>query len=230
MWDKTITQKIIKRILGQSKIVGSCYESNACIGTAGYPMIYIKEIGAAGNGHRIIYFLCNGFIPNNKCVMHSCDNKKCINPKHLVLGTNADNLKDMREKGRHFFLPIGEQSFNAKIKDIDVLDIRNEAAKGVFSYSDIAKKYNLHPSHISRIVRGKTRLTADGNINNRLRRIPVTAEQAELVYELRGKGCTWVKICEDLNLSRSAIMRAYTKVVDLQRHMKSKHSAKLTSE
>lgn len=50
--------------------------------------------------YRISYFLYKGEIPRDKVVMHTCDNPRCVNPKHLILGTHSDNMADMIRKER----------------------------------------------------------------------------------------------------------------------------------
>lgn len=72
------------------------------------------------SAHRESYRAHNGPIPDGMVVMHSCDNPACCNPAHLLLGTQADNLKDMRDKGRQ---ARGEAS-RSVLTNADVMAIR----------------------------------------------------------------------------------------------------------
>ena len=57
--------------------------------------------------HRAVWFLTNGYIPIGMCVLHHCDNPPCVNPNHLFIGSNRDNVLDAVKKGRHHYAPIG---------------------------------------------------------------------------------------------------------------------------
>lgn len=82
----------------------------------------------------------DGKDPSNKIVMHTCDNPGCVNPAHLELGSQADNVKDMIAKGRY----VKPQS---KLSDDDLKDIRNSK----LSLKLIGSKYNISTCYASNI-------------------------------------------------------------------------------
>lgn len=82
--------------------MSDCVISNYCKTIDGYARISVD--GAMQYHHRIAYIQHHGLSLEDikdKVVMHSCDNPPCINPAHLKLGTQADNMSDMTVKGRH---------------------------------------------------------------------------------------------------------------------------------
>jgi len=107
--------------------------------------IHIMRNGELTLGHRFAYKTLVGDIPKGLHVLHKCDNPPCINPKHLFLGTDADNSRDKIKKGR-----MGDRkgiaNANAKLTEKDVKRIR--ALRGTMSQRAIAKEYNISKSHV----------------------------------------------------------------------------------
>lgn len=121
-----------------------------------------REVGF-WKAHRLSWTLHYGPIPDGLCVCHKCDNPPCVNPKHLFLGTQADNSRDMWRKGRakvkggfSHINAKGEHNGRAKIKDCQVQEIRNLYKSGK-SQQSIANLYGVGQTQISRIVRGEQR-------------------------------------------------------------------------
>lgn len=75
-----------------------CWEWKGARTKAGYGRTKYK--GEAWMAHRLMYTLTNGSIPDGMVVMHQCDNPCCVNPEHLSVGTQKDNMADCKSKGR----------------------------------------------------------------------------------------------------------------------------------
>lgn len=102
--------------------------------------------------HRVAYQMYVGEIPEGICVCHHCDNPCCVNPNHLFLGTQADNVQDCENKGRdvHRGSP-GEKHGMAKLTEEQVRPIRKMWADGARNV-DLAKRFGVSCATISRIV------------------------------------------------------------------------------
>lgn len=110
-----------------------------------YGQIGMKSWGFKGpqRAHRVAWMLHHGPIPEGAVIMHMCDNPRCVEIKHLKLGTHADNVHDKIAKGRHGSpgkVNIGERNGLAKLTADDVRKIR--ACEGM-SLSTIAKKFGV---------------------------------------------------------------------------------------
>lgn len=122
----------------------------------GYGSICVrKKNGKKGTigTHRLSYQAYFGDIPQGMCVCHKCDNRKCVNPEHLFLGTHLDNAKDREVKGRGNH-QIGEKC-TAKLKEKQVVLIRKLYKHGILQ-KDIANRFGINPSTISYIITRKT--------------------------------------------------------------------------
>src|SRR5882762_2517021 len=86
---------------------------------------HLSYDGHVYRAHRASWELYNGPIPDDLNVLHKCDNRWCINPEHLFLGTLKDNADDMRAKGRDTYGEnVGEKNGQAVLTSDEVLQIR----------------------------------------------------------------------------------------------------------
>lgn len=101
--------------------------------------------------HRASWELKNGKIPKGMLVCHKCDVRLCINPNHLFLGTQKDNMRDMVNKNQAINNRRGEKHNKAKLKESDVITIRELRKLGT-PCRKIAKIYKMDNSTIHDIV------------------------------------------------------------------------------
>jgi hypothetical protein len=108
--------------------------------------------------HRYSYEIHKGMIPIGMCVLHSCNNPECANPRHLRLGTHKDNVDDRMRANRtsHKSINAGESNGNAKLNKNTVIDIRLEHYTYDRSVAYLARKYGIGESTTSYIVNNKT--------------------------------------------------------------------------
>lgn len=130
-----------------------CIESSNNKNADGYPRI--THLGRIHNEHRIVYLKSKGTTleaMSGKVVMHSCDNRNCINPDHLILGTQKQNCQDKLAKGR----PNGGGARKALTSE-QVAAIRADCVTDQYV---LAKKYNVSQPTINNVKRYKGRYSA----------------------------------------------------------------------
>jgi hypothetical protein len=126
-----------------------CWEWTAATCRNGYGKFNGKTIA-----HRVAWELTNGHIPENICICHKCDNKLCCNTRHMFMGTQSDNMKDMYQKGRKKSL-CGERHPWSKLKLKDVNKIRSIYAGERGQIVALAKEYGVGRQTIREVVHGK---------------------------------------------------------------------------
>jgi len=138
--------------------VKECIEWTGSFGTHGYGVLG----GHRGElAHRKAWSEANGPIPKGMCICHTCDNRACVNPDHLFLGTIADNNRDMRNKGRGGSgppFPSGAGHPNSRHSDFLVNEVRMAASSGLYrTYREVARLYDVSDDQVGRWVRRQVR-------------------------------------------------------------------------
>lgn len=130
--------------------LGPCWMWTASKQPTGYGQ-FAGEGRTTVFAHRQSWILAYGPIPDGLWVLHQCDNRACVRPDHLFLGTNADNVADMVAKGRH---PEGAASSSAKLSEDDVREIRRSYVPG--SAPLLAARFGVSAGTISDVTRGRS--------------------------------------------------------------------------
>lgn len=102
--------------------------------------------------HRVAYELYVGPIPDGEVVRHKCDNPSCVNPRHLIPGTQKQNVRDRYVRGRDFH-HRGEDHGKSKLSRGQVISIRLEAAAGT-PQREIDARYGISQFGVRYAIRG----------------------------------------------------------------------------
>lgn len=116
----------------------------------GYGHVWVE--GRCESAHRFAYIISKGAIPEGGVVRHSCDNPPCVNPAHLLVGTQKDNASDRESRGRGN-QPRGEDCAAAKLTTKQIVFIRR--CSDIFNTQEMADMLGVQRSIVARILRGQ---------------------------------------------------------------------------
>lgn len=172
----------------------------------GYATFSIRKHEVSGRespnfyAHRVSHEIWLGPIPDGLLVCHSCDNRRCVNPWHLFLGTAKDNTADMMKKDRY--------RHGSKLSDLDVLGVAEMCSRGV-PVSRVANEYNISCSTVYRIINKKTRARETRALSgDRLSPYRTLGKSNALeIRALRQEGVPRSEVAKKFNVSEVTVWR-----------------------
>jgi hypothetical protein len=176
-----------------------CHEWHACLLPRGYGAI--QRDGKKIAAHRVSWELHHGPITGGLHVLHRCDNRKCVNPAHLFLGTHQDNMRDRDQKGRQARRP-GELNPMAKLTDAQREAMAAEYLAGKERVYLIAEKYGV--CHRSVLNSTDERI---GRVGYRNGRAKLNIETAAKIREMSAAGEAVNAIARQTGLSWPTVKR-----------------------
>lgn len=154
---------------------GGCWEWRASLCSSGYGSFLFE--GRSERAHRVSWILSFGGVPAGLCVLHHCDNRRCVNPAHLYLGTKKDNAGDRERRGRsnhaigfrhgrytHPGQTAGSRNGRAKLRERDVALLLKKYFKQGCRKADLAREYGLSKTTVGHIVSGKLWPKVEGRV------------------------------------------------------------------
>lgn len=149
---------LISALVLRNKMIGkkikktaTCWLYTGAVTKNGYVNLTVNKKQILG--HRYFYLKFVGKIPKGMCVCHKCDIRNCLNPEHLFLGTQKDNVQDMIKKGRQVVFGLkGEKNANSKLSEKQVLEIRKLWENNCHCSSKLARQFNVNRVTIIRII------------------------------------------------------------------------------
>ena len=140
--------------IGMTKLVPEtgCLLYTGYIQNTGYGRITYE--GRREGAHRVAYALKHGPIPAGMSVCHTCDVRLCVNPDHLFLGTQTDNMKDMFRKGRNFPPPHTEESHRKNSVAHTGRSMHPNTRAGILKANTGSKRTPEQRERMSRSMRG----------------------------------------------------------------------------
>lgn len=132
----------VDRFLSRVTVADGCWEHSGSLGSHGYPQATDGTKGWSGTAHRIGWKLLVGPIPPGLFVCHKCNNRRCVRPSHLYVGTHKQNMDDMARAGHT----------QRKLTREMVLTIRASSE----THLALARRFGVTPRVIWAVRRGRT--------------------------------------------------------------------------
>jgi len=193
-----IDDKVKERFFSKINILNNGCHQWTGAHSCGYGTISIMN--KTKKTHRLAWIIANNKeIPEGMCICHYCDNGLCVNPAHLFLGTNQDNMRDMVEKGRY-------KNGRARLKEKDVKRIYNLYDKGK-SYKDIIHIFGIDATSFWRVISGKQWKKLFKKYNRIYIPPYLTAQQIYQIYKLCDNNIDNITIARLFHIDASTVSR-----------------------
>lgn len=146
-WSRSLMIRFLQKVETHGMDSNKCWPWKGASKNNGYGHVTVK--GVSVTAHRRSYELFIGPIPKGMDVCHTCDNRYCVNPDHLFIGSRQENMDDCRKKGR-------TAGFRRKhLTQLTVQEIRRRAHAGVPA-SRIAETMGLKYHRVMSVIAGRT--------------------------------------------------------------------------
>jgi len=146
-WTKTPKERLLSRIEKQDS---GCWKWIGTKNKKGYGMMVYK--GRIHASHRVSWQEFYGEIPEGMLICHKCDNPSCVNPDHLFVGSNQDNMDDMKQKGRAS-KSKDKQKSRRKISREKELEIIERYKTSNVTQKSLANEFGIALNHVRRLTR-----------------------------------------------------------------------------
>lgn len=143
-----LNESVIRRFWSHVRRGSRCWKWTASKYRNGYGQFVIRGEKRTP-AHRTAFRIACGKIPDGMCVLHHCDNRACVRPSHLFLGTKLDNARDAKRKHRTAW---GTRSGSAKLNRVKILRIRRLFSQGK-TQCELARRFGVTQTCISKITR-----------------------------------------------------------------------------
>jgi hypothetical protein len=211
-----ITEATKRHFLEKVRVTPECWEWTGTRGSNGYGMLTLRVDGKWRHGlaHRIAYAVFIAPLPETGVIMHTCDNRGCVRPDHLRLGTQSQNIRDMFDKGRRSSdgYARGERSHKSSLTARDVAQIKATYTGKYGQVSALARVYGITPQAMTAIISGETWAHVQAGD------IPLPLEVLKRLPGLRGERTSQAKLTdEQVRMLRAAYDSGSVTQADLMR-------------